>query len=265
MNKTDAVAKVLQMQKLAASTNSDGERANAESQAARLRLQHGITDSDLRGANAVDETFGGLGGMFTHMFFYRETLHPYVEAAKAEIEKALAIIDALGDTNRQVEYLSKLYDDLNGMVTSGAKEEKYSEYVAKPENVGRFRPQFAAIQRRRNEAVKKLYEEHRQRLLKQGYEPGSQHLHTMAVMYAARYVTKAQVEAIVGINEDDFLWPIFEQHRIDEVKEQGCDCKPRFTGKRTKKRGMTVNGPGTTYDCGTLVHQDGCAWQKPTG
>jgi hypothetical protein len=253
MNKGEALEKVLQMMKIVTSTNHEGERTAAESQAVKLRLIHGISDADLDRARAVDgfESKGGMAaGLFGGTFFYNDKVRAvHVAAIKAEIEAALAKI-AQKDLGLQVKCLADLYDDLRGLVETGAKKESY---------------QFRAIQWHRNEAIKKFYTQERERLLASGHHTstgmGKQSLHEWVVMAVQRSndLTKAQIEAIVGYHSDDWIWEEMEEKARAEAKEAGCTCQGHFTGKRTKKKINEGISRGTRYEPRRLVHMYGCA------
>jgi hypothetical protein len=249
MNRDEAIEKVIQMVKLADSTTHEGEDDAARRQITRLRLQHGISDADLERAQAVDdvESSGGLGGLFAGSFFYNDKIRGvHVAAIRNEIEAALAKI-ARQDLKLQLKCLAALYDDLRGLVESGAKKESYN---------------FPSIQARRNEVIKKLYAQERERIERDRTSRNKWWIHSQAVQAVTflNELTKAQVEAAVGIHEDDEWWERSMQSMIEQAKKEGCDCKAYFVGKRTKSR--VTEGPargGTSYNPGQLRHQYGCA------
>jgi hypothetical protein len=249
LNKGEAIEQVLQMIKLAGSTTHDGERDNAEAQAIRLRLQHGISDADLERAQTVDQidSSGGLGGLFSGTFFYNDKIRlVHVAAVREEIEKGLAKI-ARQDLKLQVKCLVELYDDLRGLVETGSKKESYKT---------------KAVQWHRNQAVKLLYAEELAQLKSRGYSTRPRTLHETAVLNTTflNDLSKAQVEAIVGIKEEDWTWQEIEEQLIEAAREEGCTCQPSFQGKRSKER---LDRYTRHWNPGKMVHQPGCGWKKP--
>jgi len=114
MDKAQAVAKVLQMKKIAERTNHDGERENAEAQMIKLRLAHGISNDDLAGAVAEEEQ--DSFSLFGARLFSRTTdkekdaIRAAVDAALAKLEK-LDPLNRSKDTARFFKFISDLTDD----------------------------------------------------------------------------------------------------------------------------------------------------------
>lgn len=265
MDKGEATEKVVQMLKIVASTNHEGESDAAMSQAIRLRLTHGISDADLERAQGSEERASQPGGLFggwlgSSMYYHDNIRLIHVEAIKENIQAALRKIGKR-DIDSQVRMLADLYDDLRGLVEAGAKKESYRE---------------RAVQWHRNQAVKKLYEEECKKYVARERELHRQHpqmfgrnwqgpdkwiVHERALFATTlgTNLTKAQVEAIVGIKADDQTWEQVKELRIKEAKEQGCTCTPRFYGKRQKTKPDKWT---THYDLGPMTHMRDCALQR---
>jgi hypothetical protein len=246
MNKADAMASVVQMTKLAASTDSDGERQNAEAQTVRLRLQHGISDDDLRRAMSIEDgktSNGQIGGLLWGFSFYRDKILPYVKAIEDEIQHVLDIIEQQTDAN-QAKYLMELSTTMKSFLDD--------------------KSHWQTIQSRRNAIITKIYNDAKERILTANptYADSPEALHEGALNSPQMPygLTRAQAESIVGVHRDDLRYEGKEAAIVKEALEQGCDCQHYWTGQRSKKRNVLIDHDVTTqYIPRTLQHRKDCA------
>jgi hypothetical protein len=204
MNKSDAITRIVQMQKLMERTDKEGEKEAALNMIVRLKAQFELTDRDIERRQAIEEA-GGADARGFSMFgdrghkpwFYEVRLKDYITTISDTIEEVLQIV-ATQDADNQVHLLCQVHDALRAVVDKDAKDASWSKL-----NVGRAR----------NEAIRRAYQEQYERFANEGRwgmtteDPRKLHEWAVdAVTSMAGYpsnLTKVSVEAAVGVRTAD--------------------------------------------------------------
>jgi len=193
MNKAEAIDRIMQMTKLAASTTSAGEREAATRQIERLKAQFNLEDREIERAEAIEDA----GGPEAHgkLWYFERRIKPHVDVIKDEIDEVLGKI-APQDIQFQVRFLSEFFDAVRALVDANAKD----AWLGKPN-----------IQRARNEAIDKAYWEEKGKIQPEAYwdkEQAALVTHQKAVSAVqdmAHYgdLSVATIESIVRIKAKD--------------------------------------------------------------
>lgn len=220
MNRDQALIMVLALRKLAASTNYDGERENAEAQAQRLEQEHGFTQRELERNISKAEFKASNPQWYQRVFFYEDTMEAHLKTIEAEINAAYDKLARL-DLREQARLACKFYADLK------ARVETSTAWSRAP----------AVAQERRNAIVKAFYEEQ----LVQWAHGGTvtAHTHEMArdMTASAIDIRSDVVETITGIRVDELRMQEYWQHQTEEIGDE-------IWIQRSNQRKKAVGPPG---------------------
>lgn len=220
MNKSDAIQRIVQMQKLMERTDKEGEKEAALNMIVRLKAQFELTDREIERRQAIEEAGGADARGFSFFgdrghkpWFYEVRLKDYITTISDTIEEVLQIV-ATQDAENQVHLLCQVHDALRAIVDKDARDAGYAKL-----NVGRAR----------NEAIQRAYKEQYERFAREGRwgmtsdDPRKLHEWTVeAVTGMAGYpsnLTKISVEAAVGVRTEDVATRHWKAQPIERASD----------------------------------------------
>jgi hypothetical protein len=133
MDKEQAVQKVLDLNRLTASSTFDGEVEASKAMATQLRSKFDISDEDIAVAVHYEEGFTYFGHRV--FFFDYNRVGPHLRVIKENIDIVLRMVaeyrepDEGRKLREQVEVLGKFYRDLRDIVVADESDRRYARYT----------------------------------------------------------------------------------------------------------------------------------------
>ena len=243
MDKTQALEKVLDINRLTASSTFDGEVEVSKAMATQLRSKFDISDEDIAVAVHYDENFTYFGRKV--WFFDYRRVGPYLKAIKENIDIVLRMVAEYREPDEgmklrhQTEVLGEFYRDLRDLVVADDTDRRHARYTPEDLVWSRrvvrdpfYEPRIHMVQGHYYVAVVAWYRfevakfrseyearpgyEHYQS--RKGQASLDMHAHDSALRtMTSRDLTKTQVESIVKVYEEK----LSQRYRkiVEEEKE----------------------------------------------
>ncbi len=242
MDKAQALQKVLDLNRLTASSTFDGEVEVSKAMATQLRSNFDISDEDIAVVVHYDEDFSYFGRKV--WFFDYRRVDPYLKAIKENIDIVLRMVAEYDEPDegtklrQRAEVLGKFYRALRDLVVADDTDRSHARHT--PEDLARSRRavrdpsheprihmvqghyyvavvawyRFEVAKHRRDYEVSDEKEKFKSRA---GQAQIAMDTHRWALMtMTSRDLTKPQVESIVGVHEDILskrYWKIVEEEK----------------------------------------------------
>ena len=226
MDRAQAIQKVLDINRMTASSTFDGEVEVSKEMATQLRSKFDISDEDIAAAVHYHENFT-LFGRRVRFFDYRR-IDPHLKAIKDHIAIVLGMIANVDEPweemklRQQVDLLGRFYRDLRDIVVANDSDRYHARSgqgqvrMVQGHYYAAVKAYYDALVARERSEHEARHGQERDRIReRQAQLDMDVHRYALSVM-TSRDLTKAQVESIVGVHEDILskrYWKIVEEEK----------------------------------------------------